>query len=96
MERSKELHHYLIGFVLATVLTIIPFTLVATVGGKISYAGLIICAILQLIVHLRFFLNLSFKGQQKEDLQLVLFTGLILLIMIGGSIWVLGDLYTRM
>jgi cytochrome o ubiquinol oxidase subunit IV len=96
MERSKELHHYLIGFVLATVLTIIPFTLVATVGGTISYVVLVICAILQLIVHLRFFLHLSFKGQQKEDLQLVLFTGLILFIMIGGSIWVLGDLYTRM
>jgi cytochrome o ubiquinol oxidase operon protein cyoD len=96
MERSKELHHYLIGFVLATVLTIIPFALVATVGGKLSYVALIICAILQLIVHLRYFLHLSFKGQQKEDLQLVLFTGLILLIMIGGSIWVLGDLYTRM
>lgn len=96
MEKSKELHHYLIGFVLATVLTIIPFTLVATVGGKLSYVVLILCAILQLIVHLRFFLHLSFKGQQREDLQLVLFTGLILFIMIGGSIWVLGDLYTRM
>jgi len=96
MEKSKEFRHYLIGFALATVLTIIPFTLVATVGGKVSFFVLILCAILQLIVHLRFFLHLSFKGQQKEDLQLVLFTGLILVIMIGGSIWVLGDLYTRM
>lgn len=96
MEKSKEFRHYLIGFVLATVLTIIPFTLVATVGGTVSYVVIVICAILQLFVHLRFFLHLSFKGQQKEDLQLVLFTGLILFIMIGGSIWVLGDLYTRM
>lgn len=96
MEKSKEFHHYLIGFALATVLTIIPFTLVATVGGTVSYVVLILCAILQLIVHLRFFLHLSFKGQQKEDLQLVLFTGFILFLMIGGTIWVLGDLYTRM
>ena len=96
MEKNKEFRHYLIGFVLAAVLTIIPFTLVATVGGKISFVVLILCAILQLIVHLRFFLHLSYKGQQKEDLQLVMFTGFILLIMIGGSIWVLGDLYTRM
>lgn len=96
MEKTKEFHHYLIGFALATILTIIPFTLVATVGGTGSYFVLVICAILQLIVHLRFFLHLSFKGQQREDLQLVLFTGLILFIMIGGSIWVLGDLYTRM
>ena len=96
MEKSKEFYHYVIGFVLATVLTIIPFTLVATVGGKISFIVLIVCAVLQLFVHLRYFLHLSYKGQQREDLQLVLFTGLILLIMIGGSIWVLGDLYTRM
>jgi len=95
MEKSKEFRHYVIGFALATVLTIIPFTLVATVGGKVSFFALILCAILQLFVHLRFFLHLSYKGQQKEDLQLVMFTGLIL-IMIGGSVWVLGDLYNRM
>ena len=96
MEKNKEFRHYLIGFALATVLTIIPFTLVATVGGAVSYVVLILCAILQVIVPLRFFLHLSVKGQQKEDLQLVMFTGLILFIMIGGSIWVLGDLYNRM
>jgi cytochrome o ubiquinol oxidase operon protein cyoD len=96
MQKHKEFRHYLIGFVLSTVLTIIPFTLVASVGGKVSFFALILCAILQLIVHLRYFLHLSFKGQQKEDLQLVMFTGLILLIMIGGSVWILGDLYNRM
>jgi cytochrome o ubiquinol oxidase operon protein cyoD len=96
MEKSKEFRHYVIGFALATVLTVIPFALVATVGGKISFFALILCAILQLFVHLRFFLHLSYKGQQKEDLQLVMFTGLILFIMIGGSVWVLGDLYNRM
>jgi cytochrome o ubiquinol oxidase operon protein cyoD len=47
-------------------------------------------------VHLRYFLHLSFKCQQREDLQLVLFTGLILFLMIGGSVWILGDLYNRM
>jgi cytochrome o ubiquinol oxidase operon protein cyoD len=96
MEKNKEFRHYLIGFTLATVLTVIPFALVATVGGKVSFFALILCAILQLFVHLRFFLHLSYKGQQKEDLQLVMFTGLILFIMIGGSVWVLGDLYNRM
>lgn len=96
MEKSKEFRHYLIGFALATVLTIIPFSLVATVGGPLGYGVLVLCAVLQLVVHLRFFLHLSLKGQQREDLQLVLFTGFILLVMIGGSIWVLGDLYTRM
>lgn len=96
MDYTKEFHHYLIGFALATVLTIIPFTMVALSGGAIAYGAIVICAAAQLFVHLRFFLHLSFKGQQKEDLQLVLFTGFILLIMIGGTIWVLGSLYDRM
>lgn len=47
MEKNKEFHHYLTGFALATVLTIIPFTLVATVGGVRSYIVLVLCAILQ-------------------------------------------------
>jgi cytochrome o ubiquinol oxidase operon protein cyoD len=96
MERTKEFHHYLIGFGLATVLTAIPFLLVAFVGGGWTYGTIVLCAAAQLVVHLRFFLHLSFRGQQKEDLHLVLFTGLILLLMIGGTIWVLGSLYTRM
>lgn len=96
MDRTKEFHHYLIGFALATVLTIIPFTMVALSAGHYAFGALVICAAAQLFVHLRFFLHLSFHGQQKEDLHLVLFTGLILLIMIGGTIWVLGGLYNRM
>jgi len=96
MERSKELHHYLIGFALATVLTAVAFGVVALSEGAFAYGTIVLCAIAQLVVHLRFFLHLSFRGQQREDLQLVLFTGLILLIMIGGTIVVLGSLYDRM
>jgi len=96
MDDTKEFHHYMLGFALSVVLTIIPFSVVAFHGGALGWWVLVGCAIAQLIVHLRYFLHLSFRGQQKEDLQLVLFTGLILTIMIGGSIWILGSLYDRM
>ena len=96
MNLTTEFRHYIIGFLLAAVLTIIPFCLVVFLGGALAWWGVVICAIAQLVVHLRYFLHLSLRGQQKEDLQLVLFTGLILLIMIGGSIWILGSLYNRM
>ncbi len=96
MERSKELHHYLLGFGLAALLTAIPFTLVVLLGGMPAYIAIVLCAIAQLVVHMRYFLHLSWRGQQREDLQLVLFTGLILTIMIGGTVWVLGSLYDRM
>ena len=96
MERTKEFWRYLVGFGLAAVLTIIPFALVALAGGGWVYGIVALCAAAQVVVHLRFFLHLSFRGQQREDLHLVLFTALILLLMIGGTIWVLGSLYTRM
>lgn len=96
MDYTKEFRHYVIGFILATLLTAVPFSLVAFSEGRFVFPALVVCAAAQLVVHLRFFLHLSFRGQQKEDLHLVLFTGLILLIMIGGTIGVLGNLYGRM
>ncbi|WP_187775866.1 hypothetical protein [Salinicola corii] len=38
---------------------------------------------------------LSTKNK-REDLQLILFTVLILTIMVGGTLWILFNLYYRM
>jgi len=97
MTRAQELRAYLIGFGLSVVLTAIPFTLVALhKDAQLTLWVLGICAVLQAIVHLRYFLHLSLHGQQRDDLQLVLFTALILLIMIGGTLWILANLTRRM
>lgn len=96
MKVDKELRNYFVGFGLATLLTVIPFSLVAFAEGSFVFPSLVLCAVAQLFVHLRFFLQLSLSGERKEDLHLVLFTGFILLIMIGGTLGVLGSLYNRM
>lgn len=96
MDRAKELRHYLIGFGLSVVLTAIPFALVATHQGRVALWALAVCAIVQAAVQLRYFLHLGLRGQQREDLQLVSFTLLILFIMIGGTIWILTNLTSRM
>lgn len=93
---GSELKSYLTGFALAVLLTAIPFVLVATRSDLPLGWILSLCAIAQAIVHLRYFLHLRWRGQKREDLQLVLFTVLILFFLIGGTIWVLGDLATRM
>lgn len=92
----RELRSYLIGFALAVILTAIPFGLVAfKVNAPLGWI-IAACAAGQLLVQLRFFLHLSWRGQKSEDLQLVLFTLFMLFILIGGTLWVLGDLATRM
>ncbi|MEM8843351.1 MAG: cytochrome o ubiquinol oxidase subunit IV [Pseudomonadota bacterium] len=94
----REARTYLIGFVLALVLTIIPFALVAwsgwTGGGMLIFIGIL--AVIQIIVHFRFFLHIDLTRQKREDLQLILFSSLILLIMGIGTVWIMGNLYTRM
>lgn len=53
-------------------------------------------ALAQIVVHVRFFLHIDLSGQKREDLQLILFTVLLLAIMSGGTIWIMANLYTRM
>jgi cytochrome o ubiquinol oxidase operon protein cyoD len=47
------------------------------------------------IVHFRFFLHISFR-EKREDLQLILFSTLVLIIMVGGTVWIMGSLALRM
>ena len=97
MERARELRAYLIGFALSVVLTAVPFILVARHNdARLTLWALIVCAIVQMVVHLRYFLHLGLRGQHRDDLQLVLFTILILLILIGGTVWILNNLAGRM
>ena len=92
------LRNYLIGFVLAVVLSVTPFWLVATHALPPQRTLLIIgiAAVLQVLVHLRFFLHLNFTTTPKENLLALVFTALLIFIMVGGSFWIMFDLHQRM
>jgi len=96
-EERKDFHSYLWGIALALALTIVPFALVHWGGG--SHVTLLIVigalALVQMIVHFRFFLHISLSGK-REDLQLILFSTLVLIIMVGGTVWIMGSLMLRM
>ena len=97
MERHG-LGSYLVGFVLAVVLTAIPFYLVATHAlppSRIMYV-IAVAAVLQILVHLRFFLHLSLTTTPRENLLAIAFTTVLLCIMVGGSLWIMVDLHSRM
>ncbi|WP_282281464.1 cytochrome o ubiquinol oxidase subunit IV [Pseudomonas sp. PS02302] len=94
----RELASYVIGLVLAVTLSLVPIGLVlfptwprGTTLGVIFGLGL-----LQILVHLRCFLHISLGRSHRHDLCLLLFTSLILVLMVVGSLIVLGDLHHRM
>ena len=89
---------YLTGFTLAVVLTAIPFGLVAlkALPAAIAFAIVGICAIAQILVHLRYFLHIDFRHSPRENIVALAFTGILIGLMIGGSLWIMFDLHARM
>ena len=97
-EELRERASYLVGYVLAVLLTVAAF--LAVTEGRLSGGhALLVVAILgliQLLVHLRYFLHIDLGGQKREDLQLILFSSLLLAIMVGGTVWIMGNLAMHM
>lgn len=97
-ELARETWSYVAGFVLAAILTGAAFFAVA--GGVFGHHAVLwilaLAGIAQLLVHLRFFLHIDLSRQKREDLQLILFSSLLLAIMVGGTIWIMGDLSAHM
>lgn len=97
-EARRELRSYIWGFALALLLTVAAFGLVAfrVLSGTTLMTTIGILALVQIAIHFRFFLHIDLSRQKREDLQLILFTGLLVLIMVAGSLWILTSLDQRM
>lgn len=98
MENHANRSSYIVGFVLAVILTVIPFGLVAThaLSSKATIWIIVITAVLQILVHLRWFLHIDFTTTPRENLLALAFTAVLLFLMVGGSFWIMIDLHTRM
>lgn len=88
---------YVTGFVLALVLTAIPFG--AVMFGWFSPATTLIViavmAVIQILVHLFCFLHLDFSEDNRWNTASGAFTVLILAILVGGTIWLFASLMPR-
>jgi len=95
---QQEVRGYLKGFTLALLLTIVPFGVVVwgTFGAGRTLVFLGFCALGQFIVQMRYFMHIDLSRQKREDLQLILFSTLLLVMMAGGTIWIIGNLGMRM
>ncbi|MEM9301870.1 MAG: cytochrome o ubiquinol oxidase subunit IV [Pseudomonadota bacterium] len=90
---------YLVGFGLSVVLTVIPFALVMTHDG--SKTALILVAVFalgaaQILVHIHYFLHVTLKAEAGWQALSLLFTTVLLVIVIAGSLWVMLHLEDNM
>ena len=95
---DQEVRSYVAGLILAVVLTAVPFVLVYL--HAMAGAGLLITigvfALVQAVIYFRFFLHINPPHHNVDELALIVFTAIILILMAGGTVWILGDLHARM
>lgn len=93
------LKDYAIGFVLAVILTAIPFWLVM---GKVfeksstTAAVILLLAGVQVIVHMVYFLHMNGKNEGGWSMLATMFTLVLLVIVMSGSIWVMYHMNLNM
>ena len=97
-ERAKETATYAIGYVLALALTAAAFAAVRWPGLPArGLFGLVLgLGLAQMVVHFRFFLHIDLKTSSRHDLQLILFSTLIIVLMVSGTLVILLNLRQRM
>ncbi len=90
---------YVTGFVLSVILTAIPFAVVMA-GGFASerFTGFLVLgfAIVQIIVHMIYFLHMNPRSEGGWTLISLVFTLIVLVIAIVGTIWVMYNMDTNM
>ena len=96
--KVDEVRRYLIGYVLALALTCAAFSAVywPSFAASTTLAIVFAMALVQMAVHLYFFLHINLKKSRREDLQLILFSALIVILLVSGGLVVLFNLRDRM
>ncbi|MFH2641359.1 cytochrome o ubiquinol oxidase subunit IV [Klebsiella aerogenes] len=89
---------YINGFLLSAMLTAIPFWLVMDSGvfSGIIAGGVIACAVVQVLVHLVYFLHLNASSEMRWNLAAIVFSAVIIFIIITGSLWIMWNLNHQM
>ena len=90
---------YMTGFVLAVILTAVPFWLVM---GKVLTSthttSLVILAFaaVQIVVHMIYFLHMDAKSESGWNMLALIFTIVLVVITLAGSLWVMYHMNANM
>jgi cytochrome o ubiquinol oxidase operon protein cyoD len=95
----STLKGYMTGFVLAVVLTAIPFWLVmGKVFATSTVTAIVVLAFaaVQIVVHMVYFLHMNGKSEGGWTMLALLFTLVLVVITLSGSLWVMYHLNHNM
>lgn len=103
-DEDDELPHstfrgYMTGFVLSIILTALPFWIVmATVFHRSSTTAvaILLIGVVQIVVHMIYFLHMDGKVQGGWSLLALIFTIVLVVIALSGSLWVMYHLDQNM
>ena len=89
---------YAIGFILSVILTVIPFGLVMypTLPKATTLAIVLLFAVIQVVVHLYYFLHLDRSQAQRNNVIAFVFTAIVILLLVGLSLWIMFSIHTYM
>ena len=93
-----SMRDYTKGFVLSVILTTIPFWLVMTrpLDAGVTAAIIVAFAVVQIVVHMMYFLHMTPKAEGGWSMTSLIFTLIVVVIMLAGSLWVMHHLNTNM
>ena len=65
---------------------------ISNASRSVILTSIFILAVLQVLIHLRYFLHLKFDSDNIINKAVILFSLLIIIILVGGSAWIMSDL----
>lgn len=93
------LRGYMTGFILSVILTVLAFWLVmGNVFEKSGVTALVILVLgaIQMCVHVIYFLHMNTRAEGGWSMLAMIFTIIIVVIALAGSLWVMYHLNTNM
>ena len=90
---------YVTGFVLAVILTAIPFWLVMSgviTDTRVTAGIVMVFAFVQIIVHMIYFLHMNSKSEHGWTMMALIFTVILVVIALTGTLWVMYHMNTNM
>jgi cytochrome o ubiquinol oxidase operon protein cyoD len=84
---------YVLGFIFSVILTALSFGVVIghLFPGGSEVLALAVLALVQVLVHLTFFLHMNGSSAQRWNVVVFAFTVLIAAIVIGGTVWIMHN-----
>ncbi len=86
---------YATGFVLSAILTAIAFWVVMdkrVVDTDTLIVVLLALALVQIVVHMRYFLHMNGRSENGWNLLALIFTAILVFILLNGSAWIMYHL----